>query len=124
MGDHKTAADVADGVAPHIQPDREAKTLSAGFITTAIILVVGYVILSKVIGFAFRLVISVVLILVLGGAGTLPASCRIARRSVIQKINRRRIPEHRIVPATLATFACATLRTWRWVPPDRSYREC
>jgi hypothetical protein len=71
MGDHKTAADVADGVAPHNQPDREAETLSAGFITTAIILVVGYVILSKVIGFAFRLVIPVVLILVLGGAGAL-----------------------------------------------------
>jgi hypothetical protein len=71
QGDHKTAADVADGVAPHIQPDREAETLSAGFITTAIILVVGYVILSKVIGLAFRLVIPVVLILVLGGAGAL-----------------------------------------------------
>jgi hypothetical protein len=71
QGDHKTAADVADGVVPHIQPDREAETLSAGFITTAIILVVGYVILSKVIGFAFRLVIPVVLILVLGGAGAL-----------------------------------------------------
>ena len=45
--------------------------MSAGFITTAIILVVGYVILSKVIGLAFRLVIPLVLILVLGGAGAL-----------------------------------------------------
>ncbi|MFC1455608.1 hypothetical protein ACETIH_02460 [Microvirga arabica] len=45
--------------------------MSAGFISTAIILVVGYVILSKVIGLAFRLVIPVVLILVLGGAGAL-----------------------------------------------------
>ena len=70
-GDHKTAADVVDGVAPHIQPDWESETLSAGFITTAIILVIGYVILSKVIGLAFRLVVPVVLILVLGGAGAL-----------------------------------------------------
>ncbi|WP_152568773.1 hypothetical protein [Microvirga sp. BSC39] len=49
--------------------------MSAGFITTAIILVVGYVILSKVIGLAIRLVIPVVLILVLVGAtlsGLLP----------------------------------------------------
>lgn len=45
--------------------------MSAGFITTAIILVVGYVIFSKVIGLAFRLVIPVGLILVLGGAGAL-----------------------------------------------------
>ncbi len=71
QGDHKTAADLVDGVASHIQPNREAETLSASFITTAIILVVGYVLLSKVIGFAFRLVIPVVLILVLGGAGAL-----------------------------------------------------
>jgi hypothetical protein len=69
--DHKTALDVADGLLLHIQPDRESETLSAGFITTAIILVVGYVILSKVIGLAFRLVIPVVMILVLGGAGAL-----------------------------------------------------
>ncbi len=71
QGDHKTAADLVDGLASHIQPNREAETLSASFITTAIILVVGYVLLSKVIGFAFRLVIPVVLILVLGGAGAL-----------------------------------------------------
>ncbi len=47
--------------------------MSTGFITTAIVLMVGYVILSKVIGLAFRLIIPVVLILVLGGAGTLPS---------------------------------------------------
>jgi hypothetical protein len=52
-------------------PTGRQRPLSAGFITTAIILVVGYVILSKVIGLAFRLVIPVVLILVLGGAGAL-----------------------------------------------------
>ena len=45
--------------------------MSTGFITTAIVLAFGYVILSKVIGLAFRLVIPVVLILVLGGAGAL-----------------------------------------------------
>ncbi len=45
--------------------------MSAGFISTAISLVVGYVILSRVIGLAFRLVIPVVLILVMGGAGAL-----------------------------------------------------
>ena len=52
-------------------PTGRQRPLSAGFISTAIILVVGYVILSKVIGLAFRLVIPVVLILILGGAGAL-----------------------------------------------------
>lgn len=43
--------------------------MSAGIVTTAILLIVGYVILSRLIGLAFRLVVPVVLLLVLAGAG-------------------------------------------------------
>ncbi len=40
-----------------------------GIITAAILLVIGYVVLTKVIGLAFRLVVPVVLIAILAGAG-------------------------------------------------------
>jgi hypothetical protein len=43
--------------------------VGTGIITTAIILIVGYVIISRMIGLAFRLVIPLVLIMILGGAG-------------------------------------------------------
>lgn len=43
--------------------------MSTGIITTAVLLIVGYVILTKVIGLAFRLVVPAVLIMVLAGAG-------------------------------------------------------
>lgn len=45
--------------------------MSTGFITTAIVLIIGYVIVTRVIGLAFRLAVPVVLIIVLGGAGVL-----------------------------------------------------
>ena len=43
--------------------------MSSGIITTAILLIVGYIIITKVIGLAFRLVVPVVLIMILAGAG-------------------------------------------------------
>ncbi|WP_262031029.1 hypothetical protein [Microvirga sp. Mcv34] len=43
--------------------------MSTGFIATAIVLTIGYVIVSRVIGLAFRLVIPLALLVLLGGAG-------------------------------------------------------
>jgi len=43
--------------------------LSTGIITTAIVLIIGYVIVSKIVGLAFRLVVPLVLLLILGGTG-------------------------------------------------------
>ncbi|WP_114186997.1 hypothetical protein [Microvirga aerophila] len=43
--------------------------MSIGIITTAIILIVGYVIITRVIGLAFRFLVPLVLIAVLAGAG-------------------------------------------------------
>jgi hypothetical protein len=43
--------------------------LSTGFIATAIILIIGYVVVSRIVGLAFRLVVPVVLLVILGGAG-------------------------------------------------------
>jgi hypothetical protein len=43
--------------------------LSTGIIATAIILIIGYVIVSRIVGLAFRLVVLLVLLVVLGGAG-------------------------------------------------------
>ncbi|MXQ11485.1 hypothetical protein [Microvirga makkahensis] len=40
-----------------------------GIITAAILLVIGYVVITKVVGLAFRLVVPVVLIAILAGAG-------------------------------------------------------
>ncbi|MGO4525993.1 hypothetical protein AB4097_14130 [Microvirga sp. 2MCAF35] len=43
--------------------------MSTGIIATAIVLIIGYVIVSRVIGLAFRLVVPLVLLIILGGAG-------------------------------------------------------
>jgi hypothetical protein len=43
--------------------------LSTGIIATAIVLIIGYVIVSRVIGLAFRLVVPLVLLVILGGVG-------------------------------------------------------
>jgi hypothetical protein len=43
--------------------------LSTGIIATAIVLIIGYVIVSRIVGLAFRLVIPLVLLAILGGAG-------------------------------------------------------
>jgi hypothetical protein len=43
--------------------------LGTGIITTGILLIVGYVVITRLIGLAFRLVVPVVLLLVLAGAG-------------------------------------------------------
>jgi hypothetical protein len=43
--------------------------LSTGIIATAIVLIIGYVIVSRIVGLAFRLVIPPVLLAILGGAG-------------------------------------------------------
>ncbi|WP_134499984.1 hypothetical protein [Microvirga pakistanensis] len=40
-----------------------------GIITAAILLIIGYVVITKVVGLAFRLVVPVVLIVILAGAG-------------------------------------------------------
>ncbi|MBD2750271.1 hypothetical protein IC232_26780 [Microvirga sp. BT688] len=42
--------------------------MSTGIIATAIILIIGYVIVSRIVGLAFRLVVPLVLLVVLGGA--------------------------------------------------------
>jgi hypothetical protein len=43
--------------------------LSIGIIATAIVLIIGYVIVSRLVGLAFRLMIPLVLLIILGGAG-------------------------------------------------------
>ncbi len=43
--------------------------MSTGIIATAIVLIIGYVIVSRIVGLAFRLVIPLVLLVILGGAG-------------------------------------------------------
>jgi hypothetical protein len=43
--------------------------LSTGIIATAIVLIIGYVIVSRLVGLAFRLVVPLVLLIILGGAG-------------------------------------------------------
>jgi hypothetical protein len=43
--------------------------LSTGIIATAVTLIIGYVVLSRIIGLAFRFVVPLVLLVALGGAG-------------------------------------------------------
>jgi hypothetical protein len=43
--------------------------LSTGIVATAIVLIIGYVIVSRIVGLAFRLVVPLVFLLILGGAG-------------------------------------------------------
>ncbi|WP_201864016.1 hypothetical protein [Microvirga soli] len=43
--------------------------MSSGVIATAIVLIIGYVIVSRIMSLAFRLVIPLVLLVILGGAG-------------------------------------------------------
>ncbi|MBM1174302.1 hypothetical protein [Microvirga arabica] len=43
--------------------------MSTSVIVTAIALVIGYIIVSKIVGLAFRLVVPLVLLVILGGAG-------------------------------------------------------
>ncbi len=43
--------------------------MSTGIIATAIVLIISYVIVSRIVGLAFRLVIPLVLLVILGGAG-------------------------------------------------------
>lgn len=43
--------------------------MGTGIITTALLIIVGYFVITKVIGLAVRLVVPVVLIAILGGAG-------------------------------------------------------
>ncbi|WP_262267589.1 MULTISPECIES: hypothetical protein [Microvirga] len=43
--------------------------MSTGIVATAIVLIIGYVIVSRIVGLAFRLVVPLVLIVLLGGAG-------------------------------------------------------
>jgi hypothetical protein len=43
--------------------------LSIGVIATAIVLIIGYVIVSRIVGLALRLIVPLVLLVILGGAG-------------------------------------------------------
>lgn len=43
--------------------------MGTGIVTTAILLIIGYVAVTRLIGLAFRLVVPVILLLVLAGAG-------------------------------------------------------
>jgi hypothetical protein len=54
---------------PRIEHHEGSGTLSTGIVATAIVLIIGYVIVSRIVGLAFRLVIALVLLLILGGAG-------------------------------------------------------
>jgi hypothetical protein len=49
--------------------DRNREPVSTGIVTTALLLIVGYAVVSRLIGLAFRLVVPVVLLVVLAGAG-------------------------------------------------------
>ena len=52
-----------------IEHHEGSSTFSTGIIATAFILIVGYVIVSKIVGLAFRLVVPLVLLVMLGGDG-------------------------------------------------------
>jgi hypothetical protein len=54
---------------PRIEHHKGTSTLSTGIIATAIVLIIGYVIVSRIVGLAFRLVIPLILLVILGGAG-------------------------------------------------------
>jgi hypothetical protein len=43
--------------------------LSTGIVATAIVLIIGYVIVSRIVGLAFRFVVPLVVLVLLGGAG-------------------------------------------------------
>ena len=43
--------------------------MSTGIVAAAIVLIIGYVIVSRIVGLAFRLVVPLVLVVLLGGAG-------------------------------------------------------
>jgi hypothetical protein len=43
--------------------------LSTGISATAVVLIIAYSIVSRIVGLAFRLVVSLVLLVLLGGAG-------------------------------------------------------
>src|SRR5690349_12788114 len=71
-----SVADPANTKTPPMSPmaspashRQEAANVSTGIITTAIVLIVGYVIISRVIGLAFRFVVPLVLVAILAGAG-------------------------------------------------------
>ena len=57
------------GIAIRIEHYEGSSSLSTSIIATAIVLIIGYVIVSRIVGWAFRLVIPLVLLLILGGAG-------------------------------------------------------
>jgi hypothetical protein len=62
------AFDILDGL--HlIEYPEGTSILSTGIIATAIVLIIGYVIVSRIVGLAFRLVVPLVLLVILGGAG-------------------------------------------------------
>ena len=52
--------------------------MSTGIIATAIVLIIGYVIVSRLVGLAFRLVVPLVLLVILGGAGIDPEALKAA----------------------------------------------
>jgi hypothetical protein len=54
---------------PRIEHHEGTNTLSTGIIATLIVLVIGYVLVSRIVGLAFRLVVPLVLLVILGGAG-------------------------------------------------------
>src|SRR3712207_3674364 len=54
--------------APH-RPSGGTRSLSTGIVVTAIVLIIGYIIVSRIVGLAFRLVVPLVLLVLLGGAG-------------------------------------------------------
>jgi hypothetical protein len=83
--------------------------LSTGIIATAIVLIVGYVIVSRIVGLTFRLVVPLVLLVVLGGAGAF--SGLMPERSPADQY----APYDRLSIAPVATSAicaCVTSPTW------------
>jgi hypothetical protein len=67
--------------------------LSSGVIATAIVLIIGYVIVSRIMSLAFRLVIPLVLLVILGGAGAF--SGLISDRSPTDQYTPYRQAQHR-----------------------------
>lgn len=56
-------------MAIRIEHYESSSSLSTSIIATAIVLIIGYVIVSRIVGLALRLVIPLVLLVILGGAG-------------------------------------------------------
>ncbi|MEZ0172273.1 hypothetical protein [Microvirga sp. TS319] len=84
--------------------------MGTGIITTALLIIIGYIVITKVIGIAFRLVVPVVLIILLGGAGIFAEL--LPQRSPDQDLTHRHQPygQDRSAPEAVSRLGDIRLR--------------